>query len=281
MIWLVVITQQMLAQSPHGKNFAIDCATCHHPENWSYQQNKATFSHDSTAFPLVGQHKDLDCRSCHQTLAFDQAQSNCVSCHSDIHQQTVGNDCARCHTPQSWIVEDVTQMHENVAFPLMGVHANINCNDCHQSETNVRFSPTGVTCIDCHRADYVNTKKPDHVKNNFSNDCAMCHGLNGSAWSTEIIDHSFFPLEQGHKIDDCKACHLAEDYSIISAECISCHQNDFNGTQNPNHAMSGFSNNCIECHTISPSWKPVTFTDHDGRFFLFTQANTKAYGPTV
>ncbi len=263
----MVITQQMLAQSPHGKNFAIDCATCHHPENWSYQQNKATFSHDSTAFPLVGQHKDLDCRSCHQTLAFDQAQSNCVSCHADIHQQTVGNDCARCHTPQSWIVEDVTQMHENVAFPLMGVHANINCNDCHQSETNVRFSPTGVTCIDCHRADYVNTKKPDHVKNNFSNDCAMCHGLNGSAWSTEIIDHSFFPLEQGHKIDDCKACHLAEDYSIISAECISCHQNDFNGTQNPNHAMSGFSNNCIECHTISPSWKPVTFTDHDGRFF--------------
>jgi hypothetical protein len=267
MIWLVVITQQMLAQSPHGKNFAIDCATCHHPENWSYQQNKATFSHDSTAFPLIGQHKDLDCRSCHQTLAFNQAQSNCISCHADIHQQTVGNDCARCHTPQSWIVEDVTQMHENVAFPLMGVHANINCNDCHQSETNVRFSPTGVTCIDCHRADYVNTKKPDHVKNNFSNDCAMCHGLNGSAWSTDIIDHSFFPLEQGHKIDDCKACHLAEDYSIISAECISCHQNDFNGTQNPNHAMSGFSNNCIECHTISPGWKPVTFTDHDGRFF--------------
>ena len=257
----------LMGQSPHGKEFNVNCASCHHPENWSYQQNKSTFTHDSTSFPLTGQHKDLNCRSCHQTLEFDKTESNCVSCHLDVHQMTVGNDCARCHTPQSWIVENITQLHENVSFPLMGVHANINCNDCHISETNVRFSPTGVTCIDCHRTDYVNTTKPDHTKNNFSLDCAACHGLNGAEWNTDKVDHSFFPLEQGHNIADCKACHKSEDYSIISADCFTCHQADYNNTLNPKHQLSGFSNQCTECHTTSPGWKPVTFSDHDSKFF--------------
>jgi hypothetical protein len=275
------LCQSILAQSPHGKNFAIDCATCHHPENWSYQQNKSTFSHDSTSFPLIGQHRDLDCRSCHQTLEFKKVESTCIACHTDVHQQTVGNDCARCHTPQSWIVENITQLHEQTSFPLMGVHATIDCNACHQSESNSRYSPTGVTCIDCHRSDYVNTQKPNHIKNNFGNDCAACHGVNGSGWNTDIVDHSFFPLEQGHQIADCKACHLAEDYSIISPNCISCHQQDYDNTLVPNHKNAGFSTQCTDCHTLAVGWKPVNFAEHDGRFFLSTQENTKAFGQIV
>ena len=268
-ILLVLISNVMLVlgQSPHGKNFAMDCAQCHQPENWNFQQNKASFNHDSTAFPLSGQHVGLECRSCHESLEFNRAPSTCNACHQDIHQQTVGNDCARCHDSQSWIVEDITSLHERISFPLMGVHSNINCNSCHMSETNVRFSPVGVTCIDCHRSDYLNTKKPDHVKNNFGNDCAACHGLNGTDWNTEIVDHSFFPLELGHKIEDCAACHLSDDYSNISPDCISCHQTDFNNTLTPNHRLSGFSDQCKTCHTLAPGWKPVTYTDHDADHF--------------
>ena len=268
-ILLVLISNVMLVlgQSPHGKNFAMDCAQCHQPENWNFQQNKASFDHDSTSFPLSGQHVGLECRSCHESLEFNRAPSTCNACHQDIHQQTVGNDCARCHDSQSWIVEDITLLHERISFPLMGVHSNINCNSCHMSETNVRFSPVGVTCIDCHRSDYLNTKKPDHIKNNFGNDCAACHGLNGTDWNTEIVDHSFFPLELGHKIEDCAACHLSDDYSNISPDCISCHQTDFNNTLTPNHRLSGFSDQCKTCHTLAPGWKPVTYTDHDADHF--------------
>lgn len=267
LLFFVCLWGRVLSQSPHGASFATDCAQCHHPENWTYQQKKSNFSHDSTSFPLVGLHKGLECRSCHQTLEFKQVSTTCVGCHQDVHQLTVGQDCARCHTPQSWIVENITLLHEQVSFPLMGVHANINCNDCHISESNVRFSPTGVNCIDCHRNDYISTKKPDHVKNNFSNDCSACHGLNGSGWNTEIIDHSFFPLEQGHKINDCKACHLSDDFSIISAECISCHQTHFNNTSSPNHAAAGFTTECAQCHTLAPGWRPVTFQEHDAKHF--------------
>lgn len=269
LFFLVAIfcSQFLLAQSPHGPAFSINCATCHHPENWTYQQQKSSFTHDNTAFPLTGQHQGINCRSCHTSLEFDKVESACISCHVDVHQQTVGHDCARCHTPQSWIVENITLIHEQTSFPLVGVHANINCNDCHQSESTSRYSPTGVMCMDCHRNDFVNAQSPNHIKNNFSNDCAACHGLNGTAWNTEIIDHRFFPLEQGHQITDCKVCHLNEDYSNISSDCISCHRTDYNNTQTPNHIKADFNVQCMDCHTLAQGWKPVTFNDHDIRFF--------------
>ncbi len=257
----------MLAQSPHGSTFAIDCAKCHNSEDWSFNTKSNTFNHDSTTFPLIGQHNDLDCRSCHTSLEFKQVSSECVSCHVDMHNQTVGTDCARCHTPTSWIVENVTDLHEKVAFPLMGVHATVNCNECHQGETNVRFNPTGVECINCHRSDYATAVSPDHVKNGFSMDCASCHSITTTDWNTDIVDHSFFPLEQGHNIQDCAACHANGEYSAASPLCISCHQTDFNTTTNPKHTSAGFSTNCMECHTLSPGWKPVDFSTHDGQFF--------------
>jgi len=255
------------SQSPHGKGFTMDCAKCHSPESWSFNSKSNTFNHDSTAFPLTGQHVDLDCRSCHTSPVFNEVKTECISCHADIHQQTVGSDCARCHTPQSWIVENITGLHEQISFPLMGVHAIINCNQCHQSETNVRFSPTGTECINCHLDEYNAAKMPDHIKLGFGNDCAACHSLTGTEWNTEIVDHSFFPLEQGHMISDCAACHKSENYSDLSADCVSCHQTDFNNTLNPNHFIAGFSTDCVNCHTISSGWKPVTFATHDVQHF--------------
>jgi hypothetical protein len=91
--------------------------------------------------------------------------------------------------------------------------------------------------------------------------------LNGNAWNTEIVDHSFFPLEDGHSIKDCKLCHKVDEYSAISSNCISCHQVEYNNTTNPNHKLSGFSTECTSCHTLKPGWKPVSFTDHDNNFF--------------
>jgi len=254
-------------QSPHGKGFTMDCAKCHSPESWSFNSKTNTFNHDSTTFPLTGQHVDLDCRSCHTSPVFKEAKTECISCHADIHLQTVGSDCARCHTPQSWIVENITGLHEQISFPLMGVHATVNCNQCHQSETNVRFSPTGTECINCHLDEYNAAKMPDHIKLGFGNDCAACHSLTGTEWNTEIVDHSFFPLEQGHMISDCAACHKSENYADLSPVCVSCHQTDFNNTLNPNHSIAGFSTDCVSCHTISSGWKPVTFASHDVQHF--------------
>lgn len=245
----------------------MDCAQCHHPDNWTYLPEKSSFNHDSTGFALTGRHDQLECRSCHQTLEFTKAESACISCHQDVHQQTAGYDCARCHQTNSWIVENITAIHEATAFPLMGVHSFVDCRACHISETNLRFAPVGVTCYDCHRQDYENTNNPDHVANHFDTDCAQCHSLNGTDWGTDVVEHTFFPLEKGHAIADCKACHTSAIYSDISNQCIACHAQDFAQTMMPNHQLSGFSNNCTSCHTIDPGWSPAHFAEHDQGYF--------------
>jgi hypothetical protein len=267
--WLVFVTflTTASAQSPHGPRLTMDCAKCHSPESWNFKGTLSSFSHDSTAFPLTGQHKDLDCRSCHGSLVFEQAATECISCHNDVHKQSVGTDCARCHTPQSWVVENITQLHEETAFPLMGVHSFTDCNACHQDETNLRFNVAGVDCMSCHREDFKNTRSPDHIKLNFSEDCASCHSLTGAEWNTDQVDHSFFPLEKGHALNSCTACHAVAEWSGLSANCYSCHAAQYNEAKMPDHKAAGFSKQCTECHTLDPGWQPAEFTAHDGQFF--------------
>ena len=184
-----------------------------------------------------------------------------------MHQQTVGNDCARCHTADSWLVDNVTQLHERTAFPLMGVHATVNCNACHNTETNLRFAPTGVDCISCHRADYTSTTQPDHIKFGFSTDCSSCHSLNGTDWNTQTVDHSFFPLEQGHAISDCAACHIGGDYSTASPVVTAATSKHLSPPQIPTTPSCHSILIVKQCHDLTPGWKPVDYREHDGKYF--------------
>ncbi len=256
-------------QSPHGKSMVIDCASCHSPDSWTYNKQSASFDHDrQTGFALWGQHKSLECLSCHKSLNFAEVQAACISCHTDFHQQTVGNDCARCHTSKSWIVEDLTLMHERTSFPLMGVHAGQDCAACHQDASLVNFKPTGVTCLDCHRVEYLNAKTPDHVTNQFSTDCSVCHQLTGNGWMNGQILHSFFPLEQSHGGLDCTACHQPNTFKGLDANCISCHAEAINPAQSIDH--SSFPNDCKLCHNLAPGWKPASFSIHDSYFPIYS-----------
>jgi hypothetical protein len=89
-------------------------------------------------------------------------------------------------------------------------------------------------------------------------------------WTSENINHAFFPLTGGHASIDCITCHTSGVFSKIPAECVSCHQTDYNATSNPNHAGADFSTNCIECHTTNPGWKPADFSQHDGLFPIYS-----------
>ncbi len=257
------------AQSPHGDNLTISCDDCHQTTGWTMKPGTYTFDHNvATQFTLVGQHSALDCKSCHSTLVFDQAKPECVSCHTDMHNQTVGMDCALCHTSQSWLVPNITEIHQMSRFPLMGAHLTADCNDCHPSASLLSFEPLGIECIDCHQTDYNQTQNPNHVTAGYSTNCTECHYMNMFTWSGAGIDHSFFPLTQGHAIGDCFQCHTqGTDYSNISSDCFSCHEQDYQATSNPNHSAIGLSLTCNECHTTIPGWKPADFNQHDAQFF--------------
>ncbi|MGB5499363.1 MAG: hypothetical protein WBM77_10580 [Maribacter sp.] len=257
----------ILGQSPHGEQLKMDCVRCHNPSSWSMNYQTIQFDHDKTDFQLEGTHQQTDCKLCHSSMVFDQAPMDCVSCHTDVHSQSVGNDCMQCHDSETWLVDNIPELHEENGFPLIGSHSNLSCVECHTSETSLRFDRIGNECISCHQEDYASTQNPNHVSSGYSTDCIECHNPLGFGWDSESIIHDFFPLTQGHDIQDCNQCHTTGNYADASPECVSCHQNDYDATSDPNHATSGFSTDCVACHTTNPGWTPATI-NHD--FFPLT-----------
>lgn len=255
------------AQSPHGEEFSIACEDCHNPKGWTLEAGTYTFNHNSTNFILEGVHQEVNCKSCHKSLVFSKAESECISCHTDMHYQTVGTECDRCHTPNSWIVNNITDIHQQSRFPLVGAHYTADCYQCHPSASLLKFEPLGIECYDCHQQDYLSATQPNHVEGNFSTDCYICHSVSAFSWISSGFNHSFFPLTAGHDINNCKECHTGPDFSGLSAECYSCHQDDYASATNPNHLVSDFSINCTECHTTNPGWKPADFREHDALYF--------------
>jgi len=264
---LLALWVNIYGQSPHGDELTIACDDCHNPNSWKMVEGTYSFSHNKTDFALEGMHQTVNCKSCHSTLIFSEAETDCMSCHTDMHSQTVGLECERCHTPKSWIVENITEIHQQSRFPLVGAHYTADCNDCHVSASLLQFEPLGVDCYDCHQQDYASTTQPNHIEGNFSTDCAECHSINAFSWGGAGFNHTFFPLVEGHAIGDCNQCHTGTDYSNISSECYSCHQTDYNTTTNPNHQVADLNTDCAECHSTIPGWKPAKFTQHDAIYF--------------
>ncbi|MBK8555054.1 MAG: hypothetical protein IPL65_04445 [Lewinellaceae bacterium] len=289
LIFLLALSRCLIAQSPHGESLSLDCSACHTAMGWDIplsfwttkvepsakpggigklpEKLKPRFDHDSTFFALTGQHALLDCRACHQTLVFSEANPDCNTCHTDIHQQTVGADCARCHTTANWLVDNITSLHVENGFPLLGAHAAANCFDCHTSESNLRFDRIGNDCVNCHLADFQATTNPNHPQAGFSINCIECHDPSKNDWNAATVDHSFFPLEKGHDIMDCAACHTGGNYISTPTDCFACHQQDFESTTNPNHLSAGFSTTCTDCHTTDKGWSPANFANHDAQYF--------------
>ena len=267
-ILTLILAGTLLAQSPHEKDLNIDCSKCHSETSWKIDKAKITFNHSETKFSLEGQHQSADCKSCHSTLIFKDADTDCQTCHKDIHQGTVGFDCARCHTPQSWLVKDMNNLHQMSRFPLLGAHLRADCVQCHSGYPNFTFEPQGTNCFDCHSADYFATQNPNHTESQFSTDCQECHNLNSLNWAADNFNHDFFPLVGGHKISTCFSCHQPGTFTGLSTDCYACHKQDYDESVNPNHIAAEFSIDCTECHDIN-AWSPANF-DHNLTNFPLT-----------
>ena len=268
-LFLVLSVSLFSQKSPHGDSFTVKCLDCHNTTGWKIDLKTLAFEHGTTKFPLVGQHQSVSCKLCHTSLEFSKAGKECISCHTDIHNQTVGPDCSRCHTPVSWVVNNITEIHQRSRFPLVGAHVTADCYACHTnaSANLLLFGPLGIECFDCHQKDYTATTNPNHVTGGYSTNCTECHNISSFTWTGAGINHNFFPLTGGHDIVNCQDCHKTSNYSSTSAACISCHQTTYNNTTNPNHAQLGFSTICSDCHTTEPGWKPAEYRDHDAKDF--------------
>jgi cytochrome c nitrite reductase small subunit len=146
----------------------------------------------------------------------------CADCHNRIiHNQSgqprvVAQDqCDKCH-----------KAHTN--FKLLGVHATLNCENCHPGNKYRNIDPN---CESCHEV------PGNHIAGVVGN-CDKCHSPAG--WKPATFDHSKFPLTGRHQSLTCEQCHNG-NYNGTAMGCISCHK--------PPSSHAGMEDtDCIHCH---------------------------------
>ena len=249
---------------PHD-SFPGDCSTCHAGDGWTDLVDEFTFDHEQeTGVALVGMHDQAECLRCHNdrgpVALF--AQRGCAGCHEDVHRGQLGSDCVACHSEDAsrWKVRPEIAQHDSTRFPLVGTHAAVACWRCHSGAEVGDFVGASVECVDCHMDDLARALNPDHVAQGFTENCEDCH--TPTTWSGAGFTHLTWPLTGAHRTADCNACHINNVFAGTPTDCVACHQDDYNGTTDPNHVLEGFSTDCELCHTTS-TWEGALF-DHTG-----------------
>jgi hypothetical protein len=241
------------------------CLACH-PTG----EADGAFDHNSTDFPLTGAHLTTDCALCHIGNVYTGTPTECSACHTDNFNQTanpphgalgLSNDCASCHTTDPGWAPASFGIH-NQFYALNGAHATVanDCATCH----NGNYNNTPNTCIGCHTPDFNGAADPNHVANQFPQDCATCHSE--TAWIPSTFNHNnVWPFTGAHiaVANECAQCHVGGNYTTTPTDCASCHQTDFAQSANPNHTVLGLPTDCAMCHTTDPDWNPATFPIHN------------------
>jgi len=274
-----------------------DCAKCHDFVDWK-KSSSVKFDHNQAAYPLTGSHVSVACLKCHPAIAdakkmpsgkldadyFNYKRinfSNCTPCHADPHQNKFGQDCQSCHSTFSWLdIKNMKYDHGKTRYPLLGLHAVVACEKCHQPDLkkpaiykNMKFSE----CRDCHADAHAGqlAVRTDKGK------CETCHDVKGFHPSLFTVamhnSESKYLLQGAHEKVECVKCHvrlqakLFEEKSgfratadtafvvlkFVKQQCSSCHA-DIHGGQ---FADKLKKNDCDICHKVTV-WKDLKF-DHD------------------
>jgi hypothetical protein len=260
-------------RNPHGP-LPVACEACHTSAAWTPIRQHPEFNHNTqTAYRLTGMHAAGACMSCHTSLVFKKTAHDCASCHADLHRNQMGRDCEQCHTVRGWTpVSRFTAREHSNRFPLLGAHARVECESCHQGAANAVFTGMSTDCVTCHRRDFVSAQNPPH-QNGFPLDCGACH-TSMTSWMGAKFDHAAvtrFALTGAHTNLPCAACHVNGRFAGTPAACVNCHQSDLQGTTDPNHIAAAFPTDCAVCHTTA-TWTGAKF-DHNLSKFPLTGAH--------
>lgn len=160
---------------PHD-SFPADCKLCHTGSDWNSLRDDFHFDHlKETGVPLVGAHEDAQCLRCHNDrgpVAVFEARG-CQGCHEDLHLGELGARCTDCHDEETWFPHGQIEKHYETRFPLVGVHAQTACRNCHPGAEIGRFRPADTRCEGCHQADLQRTT--NHVGLGWIDHCERCH----------------------------------------------------------------------------------------------------------
>lgn len=254
-------------------NLGNDCSGCHTPQNSRW--TNSSFDHNDTGYYLLGMHKTTGCASCH-TQSVDSTPAECVDCHLNDFNASVQPphlaegypmDCQSCHDSFTW---DSSFLHDQTGFLLEGSHETTLCGDCHLDQN---YTNTPETCHGCHQSEFESSSEPPHGEAGFDEACEDCHSV--VAWLPSLWQHDSdtdYPLTGAHTEPNCTDCHSLSPYSEQPAECVDCHQADYDESLEPNHITSSIPTTCDICHT-TVNWESEEI-DHTLTDFPLVGAHT-------
>jgi len=285
--------QQTTNPNHASAHFSTACETCHTFDTWL----NAKFDHSTTGFLLKDGHANVPCASCHISNNYNLqiAPTDCGNsgCHLTKWQQTNNpphssagpafalSNCANCHTPKGW--DTASFDHTSTGFPLTNGHANVPCASCHiNGNYSLNIAATACGTSGCHMTTWQQTSNPVHSTAGPAfalTNCSNCHTTKG--WDAASFDHSVtgFTLTGTHMSPTptpCASCHINNNYTLNSADCMGCHQPSWQSTTTlggnvPNHVTAGFPTTaaaCSSCHPIT-TWADGKF-DHSTTGFTLT-----------
>jgi hypothetical protein len=232
-------------QEPHQGKLGKQCESCHNAAAW----RQVRYDHSKTTFPLRGEHTRVPCVQCHFANRYKGTPGACVACHApdDVHQGERGTECANCHAAESWKSARFDHL-KKTGFALEGVHARIDCQDCHRSGR--LQDPVPKDCHGCHLGE-------DSHAGRLGQECGKCHG--NDKWKPASFDHTRdtkWPLAGRHREIDCHGCHTAPTArQKLGTECNACHR------ASDVHAGK-LGADCAQCHTVE-GWRVGVSFDHD------------------
>ena len=227
------------------------CAACHRAEGWA----QVRFNHDPTGFPLRGAHAAVTCGACHPKSFDVPVADTCAGCHRDRHAGEFGAFCEGCHDDASWRPFFQADAHRRTAFPLVGKHALIPCQQCHGNMRDRSFVGAAVGCVSCHRAAY------DQTRVGFSLECQTCHGT-WRFWPARLQQHgACFRIASGsHHGIRCLGCHSSLPSVTFTGACATgtftcagCHEHACARSDAQHANVMGYQctdPKCYECHTL-------------------------------
>jgi hypothetical protein len=298
-------------EAGEGYHLATDasdgCARCHKEhfgrEFALVRWEPSEFEHSEVGWEPEGAHTSLDCRECHTSAlvrspevrtfkgrygalsrTYLGLQTECVACHQrdDPHDdQFSGRTCDTCHGQEGWD-DPVGFDHDQTRYRLTGLHARVECAECHPPQTEAASGPEARTadlrftdlsfgqCSSCHI---------DEHDGGMGATCSACHVTSG--WNRvgedvlrDLFDHAgAFQLEGAHAETECASCHGRTPYatdamriryrpgtqrkaypSPVADGCVSCHLDEHDGE----FVESAAGGACDRCHGQA-EWYPARY----------------------
>jgi hypothetical protein len=241
--------------------------------------------------PLNKGHAKLEglanCTKCH-VAGGQLSEQRCLDCHTELKQRIsrrrgfhgllapAERACSKCHHEHQGLDFDLIDWgkrgkasfdHRRTGFPLLGKHARLSCDQCHQDRLVVDASIRELRKTHAGRKTYLGVALQcsachfDEHRGQLGTACKDCHNEKG--WKpAPKFQHAgtAFPLEGKHAQVNCVSCHarerdphfsrsafpapISEVFSrfkpVAHAACTTCHKDPH---------QDRFGQDCQSCHS--------------------------------